>query len=133
MKQIKNLDSFGHLVTLSYGKGQTNVHQTILGGICTILSRICFMLLFCYSFYKMFFYIDMQRNELYKDIGWNKLAIEQNVPTEKAKYTVDLQSENFFLYFEIQKGRTNILYDDDLRKYLNITGSVLVMDDNDPK
>ena len=90
MKTLQTIDSFGHPVNLSYGKGKTNAHQTILGGICTILSRSCFMLLFCYSFYKMFFYVDMQLKDLYKDIGWQKLANEQNIPIDKAKYTIDL-------------------------------------------
>ena len=38
----------------------------------------------------MFFYVDMQLKDLYKDIGWQKLANEQNIPIDKAKYTIDL-------------------------------------------
>ena len=59
MEALKDVDSFGYPVSLSYGDKKTNTHQTIFGGICTLLSRFCFLILFSYSFYKMFYFKDM--------------------------------------------------------------------------
>ena len=64
-------------------------------------------------------------------VDFKKLAIEQNTTKKKALHKFDLGKEKTLFHFKISDENGFRRYDDDLKKFINITASLTLYDASD--
>ena len=107
---IKNFDIFGYVIRLRFnGKGDS--HQTLLGGIVTIVT---------YVFVIAYTAILCQKMVTFGQDVNNSYQLPQNSAEQQVSWK-DLNMDIFINIYDLRQQKW-VPYDSHLKKYINITG-----------